>query len=65
LLPKKEIEVKMIRENGEEKTFKVIAEINTKVELEYIKHGGILPYVLRKIFANRGKVKRQSNGKRK
>jgi aconitase (EC 4.2.1.3) len=41
----------MIRENGEEKTFKVIAEINTKVELEYIKHGGILPYVLRKIIS--------------
>jgi len=51
LAPKKEIEVKMIRENGEEKTFKVIAEINTKVELEYIKHGGILPYVLRKIIS--------------
>jgi aconitate hydratase len=64
LAPKKEIEVKMIRENGEEKTFKVIAEINTKVELEYIKHGGILPYVLRKILAKRPNGKKQSNGKR-
>jgi aconitate hydratase len=59
LAPKKEIEVKMIRENGEEKTFKVIAEINTKVELEYIKHGGILPYVLRKILTRQRRKKRE------
>jgi aconitate hydratase len=66
LAPKKEIEVKMIRENGEEKTFKVIAEINTKVELEYIKHGGILPYVLRKILAKqKKKLIRRKNQKNK
>ncbi len=56
----------MIRENGEEKTFKVIAEINTKVELEYIKHGGILPYVLRKILAKqKKKLIRRKNQKNK
>ncbi len=47
--PGKEIEVEMIRENGERINFKVIARVNTQVEVEYIKHGGILPYVLRKI----------------
>jgi aconitate hydratase len=28
----------------------VIARLDTPVEVEYFKHGGILPYVLRKIY---------------
>lgn len=50
LSPNKEIEVEMIRENGETVKFPVIAKLNTQIEVEYIKHGGILPYVLRKIL---------------
>ncbi|GBD03361.1 Aconitate hydratase A [bacterium HR19] len=48
--PGKELEIEMIREDGSVEKIKVIAKVNTKVELEYIKHGGILPYVLRKIL---------------
>jgi aconitate hydratase len=35
--------------NGSRKTFDVIARIDTPVELEYYRDGGILPYVLRRL----------------
>jgi aconitate hydratase len=35
--------------DGTEKSFHAIARIDTPVELEYYRHGGILPYVLRQI----------------
>jgi len=55
--PGKELEIEMVREDGSREKIKVIVKVNTKVELEYIKHGGILPYVLRKILErNRKKL---------
>ena len=50
ITPDGEIEVEMTRENGEVVKFPVRVRINTQVELEYIRHGGILPYVLRKLI---------------
>ncbi|HEU4463918.1 MAG TPA: aconitate hydratase, partial [Gemmatimonadota bacterium] len=35
--------------DGKERSFRAIARIDTPVELEYYRHGGILPYVLRQI----------------
>ncbi|MGH7564825.1 MAG: hypothetical protein ACREK5_10450, partial [Gemmatimonadota bacterium] len=35
--------------NGSTRTFEAIARIDTPVELEYFRHGGILPYVLRQL----------------
>ncbi|MGH7557510.1 MAG: aconitate hydratase AcnA [Gemmatimonadota bacterium] len=37
--------------NGSQKTFEAIARIDTPVELEYYRHGGILPFVLRQLRA--------------
>lgn len=37
-------------QNGRSKTFRVIARIDTPYELEYYRHGGILPYVLRQFL---------------
>jgi aconitate hydratase len=37
------------RANGGETKFQAIARIDTPVELEYYRHGGILPYVLRQL----------------
>ncbi|HYO46899.1 MAG TPA: aconitate hydratase AcnA [Gemmatimonadota bacterium] len=37
------------RAEGSETSFHAIARIDTPVELEYYRHGGILPYVLRQI----------------
>lgn len=38
--------------NGETKTFKALARIDTPKEVEYYRHGGILQYVLRNLLKN-------------
>ncbi len=38
--------------NGDRKAFEAIARIDTPVELDYYRHGGILPYVLRDLKAS-------------
>jgi len=50
IYPKKTLRVIAHRDNGEKVEFEVIARLDTPVEVEYFKHGGILPYVLRKIY---------------
>lgn len=35
--------------NGQTKTFRMIVRVNTPIELEFYRHGGILPYVARKL----------------
>ncbi len=47
LTPGKELTVRARNEEGQETTFKVIARVDTPVEVEYYRHGGILPMVLR------------------
>ncbi len=37
-------------ENGKAKEFEVIARVDTPEEVEYIRHGGILPFVLRDLM---------------
>ena len=36
--------------NGEKKHVTVLCRIDTPIEIEYYKHGGILPYVLRELL---------------
>ena len=38
-------------DDGSETTFDVIVALNTPVEVEYYRHGGILNYVLRDYLA--------------
>ncbi len=47
--PGREIKVKAIKENGEKIEFSVLSRLDTAVDVEYFKHGGILPLVLRKL----------------
>jgi aconitate hydratase len=37
-------------ENGKVKEFDVLARIDTPEDVEYIRHGGVLPYVLRELL---------------
>jgi aconitate hydratase A / 2-methylisocitrate dehydratase len=37
-------------ENGKAKEFEVVARVDTPDEIEYIRHGGILPFVLRELL---------------
>ena len=39
-------------EKGGEKTFQARCRVDTPIEAEYFRHGGILPYVLRKLLAS-------------
>jgi aconitate hydratase len=47
LAPGKRITVRATTPAGESRSFEVLARIDTVVELEYYRHGGILQYVLR------------------
>ena len=46
----KVLTVKVMDENGVEKSFQAVTRIDTPNELEYYRHGGILQYVLRSLL---------------
>jgi aconitate hydratase len=48
--PKQDVLVQATAPDGTVKSFTATARIDTPVEVEYYKHGGILPYVLRKFL---------------
>ncbi len=49
--PQKEIQVTAKNEDGKEITFEVIARLDSLIEIEYYRNGGILQYVLRQFLA--------------
>jgi aconitate hydratase len=48
--PGSEMTVTATADNGTRKTFTVRARIDTEIENEYYRHGGLLPYVLRQMM---------------
>ncbi len=51
LTPGQQLQVKATTADGTVKTFTVHSRIDTANEVEYVKHGGILPYVLRQALS--------------
>jgi aconitate hydratase len=51
IAPLKTLQVSAVKPDGSEIKFDVTARLNTDIDVEYFKHGGILPYVLRKIMS--------------
>ena len=51
IVPLKTLQVCAVKPDGSEIKFEVTARLNTDIDVEYFKHGGILPYVLRKILS--------------
>jgi aconitate hydratase len=49
--PQQELTVHVTRADGSEFDFKVNSRLDTDIDVAYYQHGGILPYVLRKIMA--------------
>jgi aconitate hydratase len=49
--PRKTLQVNAVKKDGGEITFNALARLDTEVDVAYFKHGGILPYVLRKLMA--------------
>jgi aconitate hydratase len=50
LTPLKKVQVKAIAEDRREIKFDAIARMDSKIEIEYFRHGGILQYVLREFL---------------
>ncbi|WDZ94586.1 aconitate hydratase AcnA [Herbaspirillum sp. WKF16] len=49
--PQQDATLVIRRKNGETKEVKVLLRIDTPIEVDYYKHGGILPFVLRQLLA--------------
>ncbi len=52
LTPRQEINVRATRADGEVSKFATVARVDTPVEVEYLRHGGILHMVLRRMAAD-------------
>lgn len=50
LSPRKELNLVIHRNNGKTDVVPVICRIDTAIEVEYYRHGGILPFVLRQLL---------------
>jgi aconitate hydratase len=48
--PRQQLEVRAVKSDNREIRFKVTVRLDTDIEVDYYKGGGILPYVLRKII---------------
>jgi aconitate hydratase len=48
--PRKVLRVKAVKPDGTDVVFKVISRLDTDVDVDYFEHGGILPFVLRKLM---------------
>ena len=51
MTPRKSLKVRAVGEDASEVVFDVTARLDTAVDVAYFEHGGILPYVLRKIMS--------------
>jgi aconitate hydratase len=52
--PQQELTLSISYPNGSKKEIKVKSRIDTAIEVDYYKHGGILPYVLRELISKAG-----------
>ncbi|MBA4006333.1 MAG: hypothetical protein C0477_23205, partial [Delftia sp.] len=50
LAPQSEAQLVITRADGSKQTVVVKLRIDTPIEVDYYKHGGILPYVLRQLL---------------
>ena len=50
LTPMKVLKISALKEDGTQVEFEVVSRIDSQVEVEYYRHGGILQYVLRQFL---------------
>jgi len=51
ILPQQDLSLRISRPDGTTREIKVKSRINTPIEVDYYKHGGILPFVLRELMS--------------
>ena len=49
--PQQDLTLVITRKDGSKREVKVLLRIDTPIEVDYYRHGGILPYVLRELVA--------------
>jgi aconitate hydratase len=49
--PQQDLALRITRANGQAETVPVTCRIDTPIEIDYYRHGGIVPYVLRQLLA--------------
>ncbi|MBX9636735.1 MAG: aconitate hydratase [Nitrosomonas sp.] len=49
--PQQDVTLSIRRKDGNNQTVQLLCRIDTAIEVDYFKHGGILPYVLRELMA--------------
>jgi aconitate hydratase len=52
ITPRGVLTVMAVKEDYTTVEFEVVARLDTEVDVDYFKHGGILPFVLRKLIAD-------------
>ena len=50
LTPGQKVTVRVRRDDGGERTFEATVRIDSPIEVEYYRHGGVLQYVLRQLL---------------
>jgi aconitate hydratase len=55
--PQQELTLTIAYADGSKKEIKVKSRIDTAIEVDYYKHGGILPFVLRELVSRAGPAK--------
>ena len=48
--PRQEVRVRVSRGDGTESSFQAIVRVDSPIDLEYLRHGGVLPFVLRNLL---------------
>jgi aconitate hydratase len=59
--PREDLTLIIHRQNGETLDLPLTLRIETPVEVEYYRHGGILPYVLRQLLEKDQRVNRSTS----
>ncbi len=52
MMPRKVLAVKAVKADGTAVDFEAISRLDTEVDVDYFMHGGILPFVIRKLMKN-------------
>jgi len=60
LVPRADVQVTVLRASGESESFPAGAAIETRFEVELLRHGGIIPAILRRQIAAAGEQRRES-----
>lgn len=58
--PREDLTLTIHRQNGETTDLPLTLRIETPVEVEYYRHGGILPYVLRRLLKGQVQMPQES-----